>query len=638
MEQSLAFLIVVIAFPAAFGWGMQLERLVYGRPAGRAPYSMALGLIAWLGIGALLDYLALATALAFDVLLVAGLLFAALEWWRRGLRLARPALGGEWLPPVIAIAVGAYLGFSLLPASAFNFHDDFYKYLPRAVRMLQTGTLAGNPYDIIGIDGLGMQTFLQGMFIAHLPLAYINAFDAVFCLVLAALLVDSLGRELETHWALRSLAVAALLVINPQYVNVSPLYSGMAMIIAMSLATLLLVRTVAEGNDRAGSLAAIPVGLFAATLAGLKVTFIPYAAGYLLLLLLLAVIHPAIRGRVLKPALAAAVAGLALYGAWAAPFAGKLLEFVHLAGQRTESGMDQLAMAGNSDTPSYLTQVIERGELLYGGHIHHYLALLAIIALLALVATILLYRRRAAMPALLTAATMALACLVSTFGILINVYGIHVDGLVRYNAPILAAVLPSVTLLLYPAAACITATPSRWPGHAFTAAAVLLLCAPLLMQGGLWLDHARRALAERHLLAYPLSGRTLQQLQIVLSPQAREEMHKLQQRIPAGATVLSWTNLPFDFDFRRNTIYTLGSPSLFRGIEQLGPRYQPLWLRRKLREDGVGYVIWLYNGNRQPPWGGKYLVLMERALDHLAHSSKVVYADPNLVVFSLDPR
>ena len=54
----------------------------------------------------------------------------------------------------------------LVPTGVFNLSDDFRTVLDRAVRMSQSGSVGGNPFDFLGLDGFGSQSCLPGFFVA----------------------------------------------------------------------------------------------------------------------------------------------------------------------------------------------------------------------------------------------------------------------------------------------------------------------------------------------------------------------------------------------------------------------------------------------------------------------------------------
>ena len=99
----------------------------------------------------------------------------------------------------VLLAVGLItlvIGFAILtqfPPSAFNYHDDFQKYLAHPVRMLATGTLFGSPLSAIGSETLGGLAFLHAFPLLVAPVEYINGVDAILGLLLLMMLGASAG-------------------------------------------------------------------------------------------------------------------------------------------------------------------------------------------------------------------------------------------------------------------------------------------------------------------------------------------------------------------------------------------------------------------------------------------------------------
>jgi hypothetical protein len=104
-----------------------------------------------------------------------------------------------------------------VPPRAYNFHDDFQKYFAHPVRMLETGTVYGSPLNDIGLDTLGGQAFLDGFAVAFFPMPYINGVGAALALFLCMMLASQFKSILAT---------LSVFIINPQYVNISALYTG----------------------------------------------------------------------------------------------------------------------------------------------------------------------------------------------------------------------------------------------------------------------------------------------------------------------------------------------------------------------------------------------------------------------------
>jgi hypothetical protein len=233
---------LAVAAIACFGWGWMVRR-VAGLAAGRAAVTATLGLAALIFCGGVLNRAHLAYPLALDLLVLAGIAIAAIVAWRNG---GRRSLSVLWpgnptqhgfrliAYAVFAIILGDTLIFEIAPR-VYNPADDFQKYFAHVVRMIETGTLAGSPLNALGSETFGAQAFLQAFVVAHFPIYLINAVDAIFCFGLCLALASSVaaGRPAAAPGAI--LGMLLLFFIDPQYVNVSSLYSTAALIMAFVL-------------------------------------------------------------------------------------------------------------------------------------------------------------------------------------------------------------------------------------------------------------------------------------------------------------------------------------------------------------------------------------------------------------------
>ena len=228
----------------------------------------------------MLNLVRLAFPWALDAIVLSGwaLAFVALRAPRRegaapqptGPRGARAAVALPW---TLVAGIAVFVAATLVPPAAYNLHDDFLTYFVHPLRMLATGSVFGSPLSEIGRLALGGQAFLDGFVLAHFPIAYVNAVDALFCfLLLLAVLVGFATRAGPAPVA-ASLAVALVVAINPQSVNISALFSGSALSAA---AMLVAVDSVPRENVRAVQRLA-PVSLLCAALVALKPTFLPFA-------------------------------------------------------------------------------------------------------------------------------------------------------------------------------------------------------------------------------------------------------------------------------------------------------------------------------------------------------------------------
>src|SRR5205814_419751 len=104
-----------------------------------------------------------------------------------------------------------------------------------SVRMIETGTLFGSHLNALGAEGLGGQPFLQGFIVSFLPLGFINGADSVFCFFLCLLLAGSVGFSRPAVQIAALVATVLVFVIDPQYVNVSSLYSTAAIVSTLTI-------------------------------------------------------------------------------------------------------------------------------------------------------------------------------------------------------------------------------------------------------------------------------------------------------------------------------------------------------------------------------------------------------------------
>jgi len=199
----------------------------------------------WIFVGGILNVLGLAYPLALDSIIFLGLAYAALTFlrsWRlqafssyRNLYLSRDYLL-RFLPAFIVILiVFIFVASTISSPQAFNFHDDLEKYLSHPIRMLATGTLAGSAFNALGSETFGGQAFLHGFAVAHWPLGYVNTIDSVFAFVLCLMMLLSVALRARLPFWLIPLVVTVPIFINPQYVNISSIYTAILLILLLFL-------------------------------------------------------------------------------------------------------------------------------------------------------------------------------------------------------------------------------------------------------------------------------------------------------------------------------------------------------------------------------------------------------------------
>ena len=223
---SLFFIAVATLMFLGWGWAflkiLRLER-------GSWPLTVAVGMAAVVFTGGILNMFRLAYPGALATIAAIGVLLAIFAV-RDGLSIDPP-------PLIVAIIIAIVLIFTIatqLPPSVYNYHDDYQKYFAYPVRMVETGTVFGSTLSAMGLQTLGAQAFLDGFVVAFFPIIYVNAVDAVFGLLLCLLLAAQFTRNQRNVLVMTVVAVLSVVFINPQYVNVSTLFCGSALIMAMA--------------------------------------------------------------------------------------------------------------------------------------------------------------------------------------------------------------------------------------------------------------------------------------------------------------------------------------------------------------------------------------------------------------------
>jgi hypothetical protein len=452
----------VLALAASFyGWGSLVHTWAGERnPAGWA-YPSALGIAFLIAVGGLLNATGLARPLVLLPLLAMGLgmaiLFASRLFWGRtesGPAAGRAPAGPAWqkvgnlIYYALLAAVFLFLVTTLMPSLTFNFHDDFHIYLMWPLRMLQTGSLGGNPFSHIGLSSLGGQSFMQGMFLTFGDLTDINGFDAILCLVLLLGLLKELGERLGVTIVFVLVSCILALVINPHYVNVSSLYSGSLMLLGLAYATLLLAESLGSADAAGRIRTAVPISLFLAALLSLKTTYVFVApifwiaslAGFLLLIKK--------RKKVLLVYASSAVFSIILLLPWLSIYVDRYLGKI----QDFFGGVAYPKGKGFSVSPvvrrDVLSSLLSSKELFYGNTYRDYLILVVMLCAALAAAGTIVWRRRNKPETL--ALVPLLAILLSVIGNYLVYYEVTFFAaylFVRYTCPLLIVAAPVAVLL-----------------------------------------------------------------------------------------------------------------------------------------------------------------------------------------------
>jgi hypothetical protein len=506
-----------------YGWGWALRRLlsVESNAGTRSwPATAASGMAVVVFLGGVLNLARLAFPWALAVVAIAGAALGALALKKdRGRPEPTP-----WIAWLLASAVLCFVTLTQLPPKAYNFHDDYQKYFVHPVRMLETGSVFGSPLSDIGFDTIGGQAFVDGFVVAAFPIRYINGVGAAFALFLCMMLASQFTRGRRELIPLTIVCALSVVFINPQYVNISALYTG-------SLLMMALFEAVSEEN---GSSPAV-TGLLYAALLALKSTFA-----------LFVVLHfaatPFICGW--KWTRRAALACALFISPWILLHAPHYASIFHASAEAPETGV----------RPQETFDMFSTEALDYGATPANYTGLMLAIGLSGLM--IAWSRRKVDM----TAASCFAA--VAAYFIMIYVSGPRNAGYaqaVRYFTPFAIGAAPAA---FGSAGLALLEAPKLRTGHdwkQFLRLGLPLLVAsvPVLAFAPSLRDRVRQALDSGSVLAFSWLAPTPDYLEYnrqVLYGDMRQRVAAAQAAVPPGEAAVVWMNAPFYLDFRRNRI------------------------------------------------------------------------------------
>ncbi|MEE8302154.1 MAG: hypothetical protein V3S24_06940 [Candidatus Tectomicrobia bacterium] len=565
-------------------------------------------------------------------------------------------ISGDLIPWFIILMATVFFAANLMPTSAFNFHDDFHKYLVTPIRMLQTGSLGGGPFEVVGHDHLGTQSYFQAFILTRFTPEYINGFDPIFCFLVAGLLLNDIGHKAEVHWFYRSVAMVVFVLINPQYVNISAVYSGVLFILALIYGAMLFADALGAPDTRTLSHASIPLGLLLASLISFKATFIPFALALGAMLALGFLLMSENRLRTAAAGGAALAAMAAILVPWSAISVNNYANIIALGfdriGHKAEAGAQSVADWGRLGD-----LFLSRQETVFGGWLPGYNLAVLTVAVAALFSVYLIWcnreatvRRNMVIGLCLFAATVV-AYLFNAY--LFTVKSGRIDMTVRHFAPILIAAAPVTVLVL---GRLFWRFHPTQPGPVAPASiGALTFLVALVLVGGVFVDafFTRTAQIKNHrnALSFSVAKSKLYKgyNRLALSQNMRDQIAQIQSRTSRNETILAWIGAPFQLDFQRNRIMTLGSPRLIvRGVDQpFGGNVEAF--RKLLDQAGVRYVFWEKKGYgiRGERWLRRRLnsparkAIAKKYLDVIAlfasleSKSKILYKNPGVVLFDI---
>lgn len=639
---------------SAFGWGRLLAWLTALPLLELRTISVISGLAVLNILGGWLNVAGIATTTMLMALMILGVIFAMVEIcrsfsperMRKKFAASRPIFGSRsriW-PAVLAAAAGVATAVLVVPVTVFNPVDDFWVYVPRVMRMVQSGTLAGNPFDSIGFDSLGTQSLFHGFFLPEIDVRTLHAFDAVGCFALALLTIAEISAwwRIPAPWGV--LAVAVAIFINPQSVNVSSLFSSVAVSMAVLIAGSAWIQQLATPRPRHGWRLDLLLCLLVASLFTLKVTIALFASLYVAALLLAAWLSGVRFRNVAKSGSRVVLLTAALLSPWMLLHLPTIYRARKLAALFPPEG----AIPGPYDLTGGhgLQDLLSLRPLFWGGSLWGYHLVVGGCLLGAVLAWIL-WRKGPALAhrrALVSASAGGIA-VIATY--LLNAHLFTVDDAVRYTCPALIAAASIIPMCVIKFARVLS-PPERRIFHDTSGAVMVLIFFAFASN---LMNRAAAMARTGGTLSFPVSSEHLEHSRKSISSSHTLDTRKWLEATEPGSTVLLWTATPFSFDYGRNRLLSVSEPGLVHPGIAFPAGLELGRLPDYLRGFGVRYVLLQHSGTgvksvellreqQKSPFAihrklADYSIYFRESLMNLAAQSRTVQSNDVFVLFDL---
>lgn len=595
MMTFLAILMLLALLASSGGYGYAIMRWGIRDHTYEFPLLAVIGVACLVVLGGILNFIGIAYPAAMHTLLLLGLVFFILSLVFKFKPLAQ--VGGllqsnshkkitrsAYIIPTLLVTVATlFFAVNLLPSSIFNHHDDFLTYMTRPVRMLQIGTLGGNPYELLGIDSLGAQAFLQGFVLAMLPVEYLPGFDAVFCMGLAAFLLLTIAQKFNVSWVYATLAILVFFVINPQSVNVSALYSSVLCILGLFLISILLAERVNEPKIEKPLGMAVLAGSLVAALIAIKITLALFAVIYAIFFCLIIFLVAQNKRRAL---LISATTG---FSAVASLLPWLLLHSSHYVAAL--SIPTPVATEKFSLPKGNVSGLLTTHDLFYGGSMLSYGIIILVLTTLCVLAIFIRLNSRNFARQLDCLLVCAAACAAAIVTYFLNGALFKPEVAVRYSCPVLVATLPFALLVFF-----------HLPRQLGSLTQVLLKTTALVgavlvfaFFANTLFDRVVRSYSQRTTIAFPVNKSYLQYNRYKLSGKMQQAIRNIQYQTVAGTKIIALISMPLHLDFARNEIQIMMEPGLVNPWLDMPRNESYVSLARYLKKQGVRYIFWQYD-------------------------------------------
>jgi len=598
----ITFVFTILYFSSLFGWGCLTEKLF--RVKLTSPFTICLGIATWIFLGGILNLLKIAYPISLDLIFLSGLLFSLIIFLKfQKLKLLYEVreqyLSAAYLKRILPSAMIIIFIFSISAyyiavPSAYNFHDDMEKYFCHPVRMLANGTLFGSKFSALGTETFGAQAFLHGFALSHFSIKSINAVDAVFTFTLFLIVILHTSDKIGLPKWITPLIVLVPVLINPQYVNISSIYTGSVLILFLLLVQL--------NNINSEDLpSAALFGLVYSALIALKTTFLTFAAIHFFVLIVVLYFMQNPKKKVFLWVFRVIGYTLLFLSPWILLYYPSWNAIA--LGTNTPSNL----FSGKTDNIflHYLLNLFSSKSLFYGfgNSFLDYTLLIIICGLLS----ILVFVNQSGNK--LNKSSITVSVLISCISIVIFYFICNVffapfllgqnHGL-RYTLPVVIAALPASLIMCSAFFKNTLKNSERLASYTKHMALIAFFFAIILFSFlGSSIERYKQAINNGSVLSFQNLAKDpnyIKYNQFALGNNAKNIIRRAQKSIPKGKALIAWTPLQFHLDYHRNTIFDVDPAGLASPWMDIPFKGTTNDIISYFNKKHIKYIIWEYRG------------------------------------------
>jgi len=603
-EVTIIMLSAVVYFLALFGWGRLFE--IFFQISWPFSLTISLGMAGWIFLGGILNLLGLAYPLALDSIVLFGLAYSVLIFlrsWRlqvfsnyRNQYFSKDYLL-RFLPAAIVILiVFIFVAYTISSPKAFNFHDDLEKYLSHPIRMLATGSLGGSAFNALGSETLGGQAFLHGFAVAHWPLGYVNTIDSVFAFVLCLMMLLSVALRTGLPFWFIPLVVTVPIFINPQYVNISSIYTAIVLILLLFLGLWVQVK------EQNGAFTTWPcaawLGLVYAALVALKTVYLLFVVVHFTILFVGLICLSYSWKNVLLWTTKVTACVIVFISPWVLLYYSNWIAFLaNIIAPHT-----YVLDSGYYRYTQKAINLLSLDPLFYdfSSTFAHYTLTMILVALCSIF--LFVYKLPNELKYKMQTLTEFAACVTAPILYFASIVIIAPrllgpDEGLRYVCPVIIAAVPSTLIIASTRVSAaiqgnnIKNQLQKYPVVIF----VIFAMGVIGCFSSSLAERAKQAIHYGSLLSFPKRARNPEYIaynRYAFSSDAKKEVQTAQQMVPEGALLIAWTPLAFHLDYNRNRIVDIDPAGLANPWIDFPFGKEASEGMRYFIHSGAYYVLW----------------------------------------------